>query len=149
MAEKELEIKKFYFNQLKIAYTLSSQKFFKRKDILIGIHLPVLRKMSGVFVIILSSGALIRSVDPTFERIVPIIISFIYFLSCFLSNVIVKFFTRRASFQLGAISLSVLNFCLAIVFYYTVSVPVIVTFMVLVILMYGLTFGPLVWPYLP
>lgn len=149
MAEKELEIKKFYFNQLKITYTLSSQKLFKRKDVLIGIHLPVLRKMSGVFVIILSSGALIRSVDPKFDRVVPIITSFIYFLSCFLSNIIVKFFTRRASFQLGAISLSVLNICLAIVFYYTISVPIIVTFMALVILMYGLTFGPLVWPYLP
>lgn len=116
---------------------------------LIGIHLPVLRKMSGVFIVILSSGALIRTVDPSFERVVPIITSFVYFLSCFLSNIVVKYLNRRASFQLGAISLSLLNLCLTLVFYYSVSVPIIVTFMVLVILMYGLTFGPLVWPYLP
>jgi hypothetical protein len=38
----------------------------KRKDILIGIHLPILRKMSGVLVILLSSGVMLKSINPQF-----------------------------------------------------------------------------------
>jgi hypothetical protein len=36
-----------------------------RKDIALSIHLPVLRKMTGYLVIVLSSASLIRTIDPS------------------------------------------------------------------------------------
>lgn len=42
----------------------SKNKIMKRKDILIGIHLPVLRKMTGVLVILLSSGQFLKGINP-------------------------------------------------------------------------------------
>jgi len=35
-----------------------------RRDLALSIHLPVLRKMTGYLVIVLSSAALIKSIDP-------------------------------------------------------------------------------------
>lgn len=74
--------------------------------------------MSGVLVIILSSGAMLDTFDPKYSWTVPIIMSLVYFISCFLSNAVVKFLTRRATFQLGAASMSILNSILALLFYY-------------------------------
>ena len=45
-------------------FVRGKNQFIKRKDILIGIHLPILRKMTGILVIILSSGSMIKSVHP-------------------------------------------------------------------------------------
>lgn len=64
LKEKELEIKRFYFTQLKQILTRQNNEILKRKDILIGVHLPVLRKMTGVLVIILSSGSMLKSIHP-------------------------------------------------------------------------------------
>lgn len=116
---------------------------------MIGIHLPILRKMSGVFALVISSGSLIRTVDPRFQRLLPILISLTYFLSCFMSNAVVKLVPRRVAFQIGSVSLTILNFCLTILFYYSAPAYTMAIFMILVVVFYGLTYGPLVWPYLP
>lgn len=38
---------------------------FLKREIMISLHLPVLRKMTGYLVIVLSSAALINSIDPS------------------------------------------------------------------------------------
>lgn len=116
---------------------------------MIAVHLPTLRKMTGILVIILSSGSMMKSVHPEFERKAPIIISLVFFVSCFLSNAILKYLSRRATFQLGTITICICNLVLAILYALELHPVVILVFKTIILIMYGLTFGPLVWPYLP
>ncbi len=124
-------------------------KFLKRKDILIAIHLPILRKMTGVLIILLSSGSMLRTINPNFERKTPMLISLVYFISCFLSNVVTKILSRRWAFQLGTISACILNLALTLCYFFEARAAIILVFQILILVMYGMTLGPLVWPYLP
>lgn len=69
--------------------------------------------MTGVIVIILSSGSMLKTINPKFERVAPIFINLIFFISCFLSNVVQKYMSRRGSFQLGTITICICNLILA------------------------------------
>lgn len=64
--EKKIEMKRFYFNQLRMMFKRKQNSFLKRKDILIGIHLPILRRLTGGLVILLFSGSMIGSIYPQF-----------------------------------------------------------------------------------
>ena len=69
--------------------------------------------MTGIIVIILSSGSMLKTINPKFERVAPIFINLIFFISCFFSNVIQKYMSRRGSFQLGTVTICICNLILA------------------------------------
>lgn len=143
-----MEIRRFYFKQLKDMYRLSKAGCLNRKDILIAIHLPILRKMSGILVIVLSSGTMLKSVHPEFERKAPILISLAYLISCFLSNLVVKYMSRRATFQFGTVSICILNLLLAMGYLFEIPAVAILVFKSLILVVYGMTLGPITWGYL-
>lgn len=116
---------------------------------IIAVHLPILRKMTGILVIVLSSGSMIKPIHPKFERVAPIFISLVYFVSCFMSNLIVRYFSRRAAFQIGTVTICVCNLVIAIGYMLELNPILILTFEAILLIMFGLTLGPLVWPYLP
>lgn len=144
-----MEIHRFHFTQLKMLYNRKKSEILGRKDIIIAVHLPILRKMTGILTIVLSSGSMIKSVYPQLQRVIPIYISLVYFISCFLSNFIIKYLSRRASFQLGTISICLCNLVIAIGYKLELNFILIIVFKGILLVMYGLTLGPLVWPYLP
>lgn len=57
--------------------------------------------------------------------------------------------TRRGAFQLGTISICICNLVLALGYAFEVYAVVILVFKIILLIMYGLTLGPLVWSYLP
>ena len=105
--------------------------------------------MTGILVILLSSGSMMKSIHPEFERKAPILISLVFLISCFFSNAILKYMTRRGAFQLGTITICICNLTLTILYALEVSAIAILVIKTILLIMYGLTFGPLVWPYLP
>lgn len=72
--------------------------------------------MTGIIVIILSSGSMLKTINPKFERLAPIFINLIFFASCFLSNVVQRYMSRRGSFQLGTITICICNLVIALGF---------------------------------
>jgi hypothetical protein len=138
-------------NELKYIFkTKSTKKFILfRKDILICIHLPILRKMNGYLIIVLSSAGLLGTIDNSLEKYAPIIFSTVYFLSCFLSNLAIRYLSRRATFQLGTVLSFLFNGTIGLLYYYQVSFVSILILKIAVIIANGIALGPLVWPYLP
>lgn len=138
-------------NELKhIFKTKFNKKFILfRKDILISIHLPILRKMNGYLIIVLSSAGLLGTIDNSLEKYVPIIFSSVYFFSCFLSNLAVRYLSRRATFQLGTVLAFIFNGTIGLLYQFQVSFASILILKILVVIANGIALGPLVWPYLP
>lgn len=149
VAEKQIEMRRFYFNQLRIMMKREQNSFLKRKDILIGLHLPILRKTSGALVILIYSGTMLKSIHPEFENKAPMLISLVACLCPFLSNILIKYLSRRASFQIGTVSICILNGLLAFGFLFEIPAVALLVFKVLLLIIYGLTTSPLIYTYLP
>lgn len=123
--------------------------FMKRKDIMIGIHLPVLRKATGAVVILLTVGTMLKSIHPEFERKAPILISLVAFICPFLSNFCIKYLSRRMTFQIGTVGCCILNLLLTFGYIFEIAPVALLVFKVLLLMIYGLTISPLLYTYLP
>jgi hypothetical protein len=66
-----------------------------------------------------------------------------------MSNILVKYFSRKANFQIGTVSACVLNLMLSVGYYLEINSAAVITIKISLIMIYGMTLGPLVWPYLP
>jgi hypothetical protein len=105
--------------------------------------------MNGYLIILLSSAGLLGTIDNSLEKYAPIIFSSVYFFSCFLSNLAVKYLSRRATFQLGTVLAFIFNGTIGLLYQFQVSFASILILKILVIIANGIALGPLVWPYLP
>ena len=124
--------------------------------IFFAIHLALLQQMSGVNAIVVYGKQTLQEVvtNPTISDLLPIFITIMPAFAAFLTIYLMKRMGRKPLIQLGTVSCGFCQLIMFLSFFFkedldTVATILIAIAMVLFMIAFGLTLGPLVWLYIP
>lgn len=125
------------------------------RAVLLGFQLPFMQQLSGINMIVTEIGSIVKTYDQRMALYAPLIANIIQLIATFASVAALARFGRRPLLLFGNGGLALVDLIIGAMFlvlYLTgwqASVYVALGFIMVFMIIYGVTIGPVVWLYVP
>jgi hypothetical protein len=126
-----------------------------KKAVFLGFQLPFMQQLSGINMIVTEIGSIVQTYDERMALYAPLISNFIQLIATAFSVLALAHFGRRTLILIGNFSLAIIDIIVGILFLvlslnnWIPSVYIALGFIMIFMISYGVTIGPVVWLYVP
>jgi MFS transporter, SP family, sugar:H+ symporter len=119
---------------------------------LLGFELPFMQQLTGINGVVTQANTIVAAVIPDLAQYVSIIINCVQLVATLAAVLVLSRFGRRPLTLFGNLGLGIIDILLAVLFLFPGWAPsgyIILGFLIIYMIVYGVSLGPVVWLYVP